>query len=71
MADGGGSGGAAPLDHRGSSQQSVELDILQLSQRWEAQRTIRNGDTPGQALRKGGPPEWLREGSSMQRNVTH
>ncbi|KAL4444376.1 hypothetical protein ABPG75_012113 [Micractinium tetrahymenae] len=56
MADGGGSGVAAPLEHRGSSQQSVELDILQLSQRWEAQRTIRNGDTPGQALRKGPRP---------------
>ncbi len=52
MADGGSSGPAA-LHHRGSSQQSVELDILQLSQRWESQRTIGNGDTPGQALRKG------------------
>ncbi|KAL4420108.1 hypothetical protein ABPG77_000589 [Micractinium sp. CCAP 211/92] len=55
MADGGSSGPAA-LDHRGSSQQSVELDILQLSQRWESQRTIGNGDTPGQALRKGRRP---------------
>jgi hypothetical protein len=33
---------------------SLELDILHLSQRWEAERTIRNGDTPGNALRKGG-----------------
>lgn len=40
-----------------SSQSSLELDILHLSQRWEAQRTIRNGDTPGQALRKGGAPQ--------------
>ncbi|EFN57871.1 hypothetical protein CHLNCDRAFT_141868 [Chlorella variabilis] len=39
-----------------SSQSSLELDILHLSQRWEAQRTIRNGDTPGQALRKGSRP---------------
>lgn len=40
------------LEQRGSTQ-SLELDILQLTQRWESQRTIRNGDTPGQALRKG------------------
>lgn len=40
------------LEERDSTQ-SLELDILHLTQRWEAQRTIRNGDTPGQALRKG------------------
>lgn len=42
-----------PLPQRGSSQESLEMDILKLSARWEAQRTIRTGDTPGQALRKG------------------
>lgn len=51
-------GGAAmddpqQLPQRGSSQESLEMDILRLSARWEAQRTIRTGDTPGQALRKG------------------
>ena len=47
------SGRAPPpsLEQRSSSQRSVELDILALSQRWEAQRTIRNGDTPG--MRRG------------------
>lgn len=42
-----------PLPQRGSSQKSLEMDILKLSARWEAQRTIRTGDTPGRALRKG------------------
>ncbi|PRW56701.1 kinesin K39 isoform B [Chlorella sorokiniana] len=45
-----------PLPQRGSSQESLEMDILSLSARWEAQRTIRTGDTPGQALRKGPRP---------------
>ena len=31
----------------GGTEPSLELDILALSQRWEARRTIRNGDTPG------------------------
>lgn len=55
MADGAGGDGrcAQQLEQCGSNQLSLELDILQLSQQWGAQRTIRNGDTPGKALRKG------------------
>ena len=58
-ANGGSMSGGMELEQRDSTQ-SLELDILQLTQRWEAQRTIRNGDTPGQALRKGaGDPQHL------------
>ena len=49
--------GGIELEQRDSTQ-SLELDILQLTQRWESQRTIRNGDTPGQALRKGAGGIW-------------
>lgn len=49
----------AVLEQRDSSE-SLELDILRLSQRWEAQRTIRSGDTPGDALRKGDSPRLRR-----------
>ncbi|KAL4858661.1 M-phase inducer phosphatase 2 [Chlorella vulgaris] len=37
--------------HSTGTGSSLEFDILQLSQRWEAQRTIRSGNTPGPALR--------------------
>lgn len=33
---------------------SLELDILYLSKRWEAKRTLLDGNTPGNALCKGG-----------------